>query len=219
MQEFLIQSEYILRIFVAIICGCIIGYERKNRNKEAGMKTHAIVALGSALIMIISKYGFMDVPGADASRIAAQVVSGIGFLGAGIIFVRNNAVSGLTTAAGIWATSGIGMAIGAGNYYIGIMSTILMIVIQIILHSKHFSRDLVQEKVSIITKNDMVAIRRIEEKLTEENIELTSLEINKLEEDKIKIDIVLHCPLNVSKATLKKIIEDNDNIVTYRVQY
>lgn len=219
MQEFLLQTEYFLRIIVAVICGCIIGYERKNRNKEAGMKTHAIVAMGSALIMIISKYGFTDVPGADAGRIAAQVVSGIGFLGAGIIFVRNNAVSGLTTAAGIWATSGIGMAIGAGNYYIGVMSTILMIVVQITLHSKHFSRDLVQEKVSIIIKNDMAGIRRIEEKLASDNIDLTSLEINKLEEDKIKIDIVLHCPLNTSKATLKKIIEDNENIVTYRVQY
>lgn len=218
MQEFLIQSEYLLRIIVAVICGCIIGYERKNRNKEAGMKTHAIVALGSALIMIVSK-GFADIPGADAARIAAQIVSGIGFLGAGIIFVRNNVVSGLTTAAGIWATSGIGMAIGSGNYYIGVMSTILMIVIQIILHSKHFSRDLVQEKVSIIIKNDMAAIRRIEEKLAEENIELTSLEINKLEEDKIKIDIVLHCPLSASKATLRRIIDDNENIITYRVQY
>ena len=88
--DLFVDLEYILRIIVASICGCIIGYERKNRNKEAGMKTHAIVALGSALIMIVSKYGFLDVAPPDTSRIAAQVVSGIGFLGTGVIFVRNN---------------------------------------------------------------------------------------------------------------------------------
>ena len=137
--DLFVDLEYILRIIVASICGCIIGYERKNRNKEAGMKTHAIVALGSALIMIVSKYGFLDVAPPDTSRIAAQVVSGIGFLGTGVIFVRNNnIVSGLTTAAGIWATSGIGLCVGAGNYFVGIMSTIIMIALQEILHSKLF---------------------------------------------------------------------------------
>ena len=95
LEQLLIESEYMLRILVASVCGCIIGFERKNRNKEAGMKTHAIVALGSALIMVISKYCFNDVPMPDSGRLAAQVVSGIGFLGAGIIFVRNNVVNKL----------------------------------------------------------------------------------------------------------------------------
>ena len=88
---------------------------RKNRNKSAGIRTHAIVAMGSALMMVVSKYGFADIAEIgkfDGSRIAAQVVSGVGFLGAGIIFVRNNLVSGLTTSAGIWATAGVGLAMG-----------------------------------------------------------------------------------------------------------
>ena len=109
--ELWVQVEYLVRIFVAACLGLLIGSERKNRNKSAGIRTHVIVALGAALIMVVSKYGFMDVEKADAARVAAQVVSGIGFLGAGVIFVRNNLVNGLTTAAGIWATAGVGLAL------------------------------------------------------------------------------------------------------------
>ena len=104
--EMQFQSELLMRIILACFVGYIIGYERKSRDKSAGMRTHAIVGLGAALIMIVSKYGFHDIPDYDASRVAAQIVSGVGFLGAGIIFVRNNIVSGLTTAAGIWTTAG-----------------------------------------------------------------------------------------------------------------
>lgn len=102
------QMEFLVRILLAGICGGIIGYERKSRNKEAGIRTHLIVASGAALIMIVSKYGFTDILGdkgiaLDPSRIAAQIVTGVGFLGAGMIFMRKNTISGLTTAAGIWA--------------------------------------------------------------------------------------------------------------------
>ena len=105
------DAELFLRVIVASILGYMIGYERKNRDKSAGMRTHAIVALGAALMMVVSKYGFYDVEKVDSSRVAAQIVSGVGFLGAGVIFVRNNTVSGLTTAAGLWTTAGVGMAV------------------------------------------------------------------------------------------------------------
>lgn len=129
------QLVYVFRMLMAGICGAVIGLERKNRSKEAGIRTHCVVAVGSALMMIISKYGFDDIGGSgDGSRIAAQVVSGIGFLGAGMIFVHKNMITGLTTAAGIWATSGVGMAIGAGQYIVGIASAIIIIIAQIVLH-------------------------------------------------------------------------------------
>lgn len=134
------QLHYVFRIFFACICGVIIGYERKNRAKEAGLRTHCIVACASALMMVLSKYAFSDMDsipglkGADASRIASQVVSGVGFLGAGMIFVQKNTIKGLTTAAGIWATSGIGMAIGSGMYVVGISSTFIILLVQIMLH-------------------------------------------------------------------------------------
>lgn len=128
------------RLIIACVCGLAIGFERKNRGKEAGVRTHCVVACASALMMIISKYGFTDVANemarADGARIAAQVVSGIGFLGAGMIFVHKNTIKGLTTAAGIWATAGIGMAIGAGMYFIGIVSTVIIYLVQVLLHAK-----------------------------------------------------------------------------------
>lgn len=129
-------SEYVVRLLIAVICGFVIGYERKNRNKEAGIRTHVIVTLASCLIMMVSKYGFADLEAArfDGSRIASQIVSGIGFLGAGMIFVHKNSIKGLTTAAGIWAASGIGMAIGAGMYFVGIVTTVMVVLLQVFLH-------------------------------------------------------------------------------------
>jgi len=126
--------EFVLRIFTAAILGGIIGLEREYRAKEAGFRTHFLVALGSALFMIVSAYGF---EGAllttehrwDVSRVAAQVVSGIGFIGAGtLIFHKSeNAVRGLTTAAGVWVTAAIGLACGGGMYVLSIASTILVL--------------------------------------------------------------------------------------------
>ena len=116
----------LLRLVLSCICGGTVGLERTKRLKEAGIRTHCIIASAAALMMLISQYGFggvyengefiSGVRGADAARIAAQVVSGISFLGAGVIFKNGNSVKGLTTAAGIWATAGIGLAIGCGMY-------------------------------------------------------------------------------------------------------
>ncbi|QHW31808.1 MgtC/SapB family protein [Paenibacillus rhizovicinus] len=134
------EYELLLRVIVAGACGLFIGYERKSRMKEAGIRTHFVVATGAALMMVISKYGFKDMQGEtgvalDPSRIAAQVVSGVGFLGAGMIFMQRQTVKGLTTAAGMWATAGIGMAIGANLYLLGIGVTLLILVAQKLLHS------------------------------------------------------------------------------------
>lgn len=138
------QVVYILRIILAGVCGIAIGMERKNRSKEAGIRTHFVVACGAALIMIVSKYAFFDVIQSgmfgdievrlDPSRVASTIASGIGFLGAGMIFVHKNTISGLTTAAGIWATSGVGMAIGAGMYGVGVGAAIVILIAQLVLH-------------------------------------------------------------------------------------
>jgi putative Mg2+ transporter-C (MgtC) family protein len=133
--------NWLIRIVIAAVCGFIIGMERKSRSKEAGIRTHTIVCMAAAIMMIVSKYGFGDQPsgldgtrGADASRIASQVVSGIGFLGAGIIFYKRDFLHGLTTAAGVWATSGIGLAIGAGLIVVGVFSTVVLVLLQVLLH-------------------------------------------------------------------------------------
>ena len=109
------EWDFIIRLCVAGLCGTVIGLDREYRVKDAGFRTHFLVALGSALIMIVSQYGFADIlmhtgVGLDPSRIAAQVVSGIGFIGAGTIIIHRQLVRGLTTAASLWATAGIGLA-------------------------------------------------------------------------------------------------------------
>ena len=136
MSSFEFQMVYVVRLLLASVCGFAIGIERTNRLKDAGMRTHLIVCMGAALMMLVSKYGFFDVSTlteffkADVSRVASSVVAGIGFLGAGIIFVRNRSITGLTTA-------GIGMAMGAGMYLIAVAGTIILITAQSLLHNEH----------------------------------------------------------------------------------
>ena len=119
----MLNFDFVLRLLVAGILGAIIGLDREYRAKEAGYRTHFLVSLGSALIMIVSQYGFQEI--IKESSVAAQVVSGIGFIGAGTIIFQKQIVRGLTTAAGIWATAGIGLAVGAGMYTISIAATLL----------------------------------------------------------------------------------------------
>lgn len=130
------ELEYLASVLLAVVLGFAIGYERKLRYKEAGIRTHTIVCAGSALIMVVSKYGFGDSAEADASRVAAQIVSGIGFLGAGIIVYRKHEIHGLTTAAGVWATSGVGMAAGAEMYLFAAGTTVILIAVQCLMHVK-----------------------------------------------------------------------------------
>lgn len=125
--------DFILRLFVASLLGGLIGLEREYREKAAGLRTHFLVALGSALFMIVSAYGFDGVltdshMRLDVSRIAAQVVSGIGFIGAGTIIFQKNAIHGLTTAAGVWVTAAIGLACGAGMYLLALVASLLVLI-------------------------------------------------------------------------------------------
>lgn len=128
-----IALELPLRMLGAALLGAAIGYEREMRGKGAGLRTHMLVALGSALFMAISIYGFPDANRFDASRVAAGVVGGLGFLCAGII-MKNRHVSGLTTAAGLWVTGAVGLGIGGGMYEVSILCTILMILCLEVMH-------------------------------------------------------------------------------------
>lgn len=127
-------EQFIIRLLVATALGAVIGLDREYRTKAAGFRTHVLVALGSALFMIISVHGFDDLPKdqmtlrMDPARIAAQVVTGIGFIGAGTIIFQKNVVKGLTTAAGLWVTAAVGMACGVGMYVLAIVSTILVLI-------------------------------------------------------------------------------------------
>ena len=128
------QWPWLIDLLISVVLGFIIGLERKLRYKEAGVRTHTIVCFGAALMMVVSKHAFDSA--ADSARVAAQIVSGIGFLGAGMIVYRQHEVHGLTTAAGVWTTAGIGMAVGGELYLVAVGATILLIVAQCILHMR-----------------------------------------------------------------------------------
>lgn len=136
--------QMLICLAVALILPTLIGLERQVMNKAAGMRTHALVGLGAALFMMVGKYGFSDVivPDQvvlDPSRVAAQIVSGIGFIGAGLVFVRRNKVRGLTTASAIWLTAAVGAAAGAGLVWLAVFATAAYFVV-VIVYSKVIDR-------------------------------------------------------------------------------
>ncbi len=205
----------IIRLFIACICGICIGAERKERSKEAGIRTHCVVACAAALMMLVSKYGFNDIDtypgirnsGADPSRIASQIVSGVGFLGAGMIFVHKNTVKGLTTAAGIWATAGIGMAIGSGMYVVGLVTTIIILLVQIIFHINASIFKMPNIKLLIVSEvgsntfqDDAIAkLKRIG--ITVKDIEITKN--NSIKEYNFMIDI----PKNINEESIIELFD------------
>lgn len=197
------EAELMIRVGLACILGWLIGNERKNRNKSAGTRTHAIVALGSALAMVVSKYGFMDMPDHDAARVAAQVVSGVGFLGAGIIFVRNNLVNGLTTAAGLWATASVGLAMGSGLYVIGIASALVLIVMQEITHKiAYFAKVASAGMIRMTLVQETDAIKNMRNFLEDFKIDVVSVKINKNKKEEIKLEFEVVYPPGFDKAGL-----------------
>lgn len=173
--------DFALRLFVAGAMGVLIGLEREYRAKEAGYRTHFLVALGSTLMMIVSQYGFMEVLKTDLirldpSRIAAQVVSGIGFIGAGTIILQKQIVRGLTTAAGIWATSGIGLAVGAGMYAVGISAT-LLVLLGLETLSYFFKSIGLRNMMIDFSTDDKEAIKRVSKKFNTRNYVVVSYEM------------------------------------------
>lgn len=190
MPEIVLHWEWFLRIIIAGFCGIFIGYERRNRNKEAGIRTHAIIALGSAMFMIVSKYGFPDVAEYDAARMAAQIVSGVGFLGAGVIFVRHGTVSGLTTAAGMWATAGAGSCIGAGLYDIGIMATLCVAGLQFVFHKGVFRKFTNQGQIiQLQIIQDASALADIQHTMKKHGVSIQSMKVEVMDRETLFIEI------------------------------
>lgn len=221
--------DFFIRIIVACACGACIGLERSRRLKEAGIRTHIIVCCASAVMMIVSKYAFVDLTnlsgeffngtrGADPARIAAQVVSGISFLGAGVIFKNGSTIKGLTTAAGIWATAGIGLAIGSGMYPIGLFATAIIAVLQFVMHKFKIGTDaLTTVKLQFETSDD--------EKFRPEFFKQT--DSWKAQTDEIKIDargegrasysVSIRVPYNVKTEDIVNFFKSDKSIHSFSV--
>lgn len=217
------ELEYMLRMVIAAICGGIIGYERSRRRKEAGLRTHIIVAVGSALLMIVSKYGFVDVleiPGmrADASRVASNVITGISFLGAGVIFVRDASIKGLTTAAGLWSMAGVGLAIGAGMYVVGIFATVLIMVIQIFTHGNLKKLDgPIYETFSITYENMPHGLEQLKQQLKERNIIIHHIQMEKRDDGSVKVTLDVSREHAITCSDLSDIFADDERIKSFKL--
>lgn len=217
-------GEFILRILAACLCGAAIGFERSMRFKEAGIRTHMIVCCAAALMMIVSKYGFADlvdasgnnfpgIRGADSARIAAQVVSGISFLGAGIIFRNGTSIRGLTTAAGIWATAGIGLAIGAGLYLIGFVSAIIIASMQVIMHKYSISYDaFIVGRVHCTVTHSANFRTAMNDFIEKNNMKILSSKIAAKEDGITTYDMTLRLNQNITMHELTDFLESIDGV-------
>jgi putative Mg2+ transporter-C (MgtC) family protein len=179
----MIEIEFLWRLLAATAMGAAIGVEREYHAKEAGIRTHLLVAVGSCLFMILSAYGFdaflaKDHVSFDPSRIASQVVTGIGFIGAGTIIFQKQMVRGLTTAAGLWVTAAIGLACGAGMYMIALISTALVLISLGLLniYMPYFAQ---RERTITFLVDDYHILTEIMENLRHEKITILNYEMHK----------------------------------------
>ena len=177
--------ELSIRLVAAGVIGAAIGYERELRGKDAGVRTHFLVALGACLFMIVSQYGFVGADKFDAARIAAGVVGGLGFLGGGII-MKNKHVTGLTTATGIWVTGAIGLSMGGGMYELSLLCFLLMLLCMEALH--FYSVQMGEHQVDVVLTAD-------NQQVIEEAIQTLGKQVNQFswsrQGDRVKAEISL----------------------------
>ncbi|MDO4555429.1 MAG: MgtC/SapB family protein [Lachnospiraceae bacterium] len=214
-----------IRIFVAGVCGGLVGIERSRRFKEAGVRTHVVVACGAALMMIVSKYGFADLSnaagdlllgtkGADPSRIASQVVSGVSFLGAGVIFKNGTSIKGLTTAAGVWATAGIGLAIGCGMYFLGLFTTGMILLFQMFMHKHTIGTDFVTNEIDITVEESTEFQHLLKQQFREWHIQIVESNIKK-KNGLVKYQLLVKVPKQIEFDEILDFMEENETIKSF----
>jgi putative Mg2+ transporter-C (MgtC) family protein len=205
-------SEITIRLILAALFGAIIGLERERKDWAAGLRTHMMVCVGASLTMMVSVYGFTDILGTpnvvlDPSRIAAQVISGIGFIGAGtILFVKQGIIRGLTTASGLWTVAAIGLASGAGMYFAAVIATGLAIFILLMLQplEKKFAAHFVQRSLRITTSSREKSVA-----IVGRFFENTNMDIGTMIVEQIDNDFIVSLKFNrFSKDDVGKIIAE-----------
>lgn len=184
-------KEILIRLLLASLFGALIGLERERKNWSAGMRTHMMVCVGSSLIMIVSAFGFADVLGKDhivldPARVAAQVISGIGFIGAGaILFLKQGTIRGLTTASGLWTVAAIGLATGGGMYFAAGATTIIALIILWALQpfERMYSQKFKQKTLRIVTTSNENYVNIIKALWQQNGIGIQSFQMNKVDKE------------------------------------
>ena len=221
----MLNVEIMLRLQVVGLLGAISGLDLEYRAKEAGYRTHFLVSLGSALIMIVSQYGFQEIikensVTLDPSRVAAQVVSGIGFIGAGTIILQKQIVRGLTTAAGIWATAGIGLAVGAGMYAIGIATTVLTL-IGLELLSYIFKSVGMKSSMIAFSTNNKDTLKQIADRFNSKDYMIVSYEMQTLhpgEMESYQVTMVIKSKRNNDEGHLLSLMQNFPDVTVQRIE-
>ncbi len=220
--------DFFVRIIVASACGALIGVERSRRLKEAGVRTHLLVSCAAAMMMVISKYGFADLTGegeavyygtrgADPARIAAQVISGISFLCAGVIFKQGSVIKGLTTAAGLWATAGIGLAFGAGMYPLGIFATVIVLLMQIVMHRFPVFNDHYQNNHIQITVGDDEGFRRaLSKQMDVWQAQIIESSVSHNEDGTTSYTMLVKMLDSVKQEALFDFLEQNSSVMSFK---
>ncbi|HPZ22919.1 MAG TPA: MgtC/SapB family protein [Bacillota bacterium] len=180
-----------LRLVLAVVFGSIIGLERELHNHPAGFRTHVLVCIGSTLFTLVSVSSF---GGADPSRVAAQIVSGIGFLGAGTILREGATIRGLTTAASLWSVAGVGMAIGTGYYWGATLTTALMVVVLFFFYSLEKRIWQRTQKVDITVADVPGQLGKVASKLGEMGVSIKSVDISPASSERMAIELILKMP-------------------------
>ncbi len=211
--------ECTLRLLVACFCGALIGIERTKRNKGAGVRTHVIVAMGAALFVLISKYGFTDIVyldgmQADVARVASNIVTGVSFLGAGIIFMRGDTVQGLTTAAGIWVTAAVGLAVGTGMYVTGIFCSALILVIQVVLHRDIFCGMETRQssKIVVCMEDDSDAYEELKKQLLAQKVVINGSHIKRHKDGSLTYTFDVKLPRGVQPRDVLTLVKECRNV-------
>ena len=196
--------EMLIRLIAAAVLGGIVGIERSKRFKDAGVRTHSMVGCASALFMVISKYGFLDLINqqgphtwnTDPARIAAGIVTGVSFLGAGIIYrdYQQHSLKGLTTAAGVWCVAGIGMATGAGMYFLAVFATLLIVLLQFIMHRFPIGNDKYSgARLEIVLDDDPSSVDRLSALLKKWDMVMEDSDVERLDGKlKYTLDVKMH---------------------------
>ena len=205
-----------VRLILAVVCGGAIGLTRSVKRRGAGFKTHALVCLGSALVMMTGQYIYVDFGAiSDIARLAAQVISGVGFLGVGTIMVtRDNHVKGLTTAAGVWVTAAIGLSIGSGLYFVGIAATVITILGQILLHGKiRFLSSPRTETLMLQIVDNADAIKLLQDIFEDNEIIILNLKSKRDEKSSlINVEVIIRVYESFNMTKFLNILQSKDFI-------
>ena len=213
----LMDAECALRLVVACLCGALIGAERTKKYKGAGIRTHMIVALGAALFVIVSRYGFVDVVGkegvqVDVARVASNVVTGVSFLGAGLINKHGDSINGLTTAAGIWVVAALGLAIGSGQYVLGIFGTFAILVVQWVFHHGIGTAydSLVTSTVVVNMDDDVKSFQQFLEVMKRNGIRVQGNHIKRHKDMTLTYTLEVQMPRRLESEDLLAIVKECD---------